>query len=68
MNIYLLEYAARERIAEAHALAAHRRLLDSLAPTRPSLRVFAGKVLIRIGHRLLASAPAPSGEPQRQTA
>jgi precorrin-6B methylase 1 len=68
MNIHLLEEAARDRIAEALAVAAHWRLLESLAPARLPLRVRAGEALIRIGHRLVGSAPAPSGEPQRLTA
>ena len=50
MNIYLEEQLARDRLAEARALAAQLALVQDFAPARRPIRVTLGRALIRVGH------------------
>ncbi|PYN76254.1 MAG: hypothetical protein DMD96_26400 [Candidatus Rokuibacteriota bacterium] len=60
LNIYLIEYWAKERLSEVRAAATRERLVESLQP-RPPFRVALGLALIRLGQRLQGAHPtAPS--------
>jgi len=60
LNIYLIEYWAKERLSEVRAAATRERLVESLQP-RPPFRVALGLALIRLGQRLQGAYPtAPS--------
>lgn len=61
MNDYVLGVLVKERMAEAHRLAARRALFRTPGPGRPLLRAWVGLSLIRIGHWLLGP---PRGAPQ----
>lgn len=50
MNTYLDELIARERIAEARALAAQLSLVQDFATARRPIRVTLGHALIRVGY------------------
>jgi hypothetical protein len=63
-DMHLAELIARDRIEEARARAARRRLLDSANTARPRLRVMLGFALIRLG-QWLAGRPARLPEPTR---
>jgi hypothetical protein len=62
LNVYLLEWMAKERLHEIQAAAVRERLAESLRQ-RPPLRVTLGLALINFGQRLLgnrARATAPA--------
>jgi hypothetical protein len=51
MNIYLVEWWAKERLREIRAAAGRELLAESLRP-RPPFRMRLGLALIRFGQRL----------------
>ncbi len=57
-NEYLIEWLVRQRLAEAHDVAARAALVALASPPRGQLRVVLGSALIRLGRRL---ADSPSG-------
>ena len=54
LNVYLLEWWAKERMGEVRAAAVRDRLVASLRQ-RPPLRVVLGLALISLGRRLQGS-------------
>jgi hypothetical protein len=68
MNTYLEESVARERLDQARAIAARRAMVRSLRPARPSLRVWTGLLLIRLGRSLAQRPPKRTAEPGRALA
>jgi hypothetical protein len=62
MNVYLIEWWAKERLGELRAAVAREQLADSLRQ-KPPLRVTLGLTLISLGQRLqgnAAGSPAPT--------
>jgi len=53
MNLYSVEWLARERLADARAAAAREGWLRSERPTRRPLRVALGHALIGLGTRIV---------------
>lgn len=68
MNPHLFEVVAKQRMEEEWARAAERRLVRSLAPPSPGLRVQLGVALIRLGRSLAGRAPRPARERRRAIA
>ena len=64
LNIYLVEWLAKERLGEVQAAVVRERLAASLRP-RPSLRVALGVRLISLGQRLqgVRASALPTGPP-----
>lgn len=64
MNLYSVEQIARERIADAQALAAQLALLQGLyqgrRPAPRRIRVAFGRTLVRIGHWVAGREPRHS--------
>lgn len=63
MNIYLVEWWAKERLDELRAAVGREQLAESLRQ-KPPLRVTLGLALISLGERLQgsrASATTPAG-------
>lgn len=58
LNIYVIEYWAKERMGEVRAAAMRDHLAQSLR-ARPPLRVAIGQALVSLGHRLQGDARAP---------
>jgi len=54
LNVYLLEWMAKERVREIQAAAVRERLAESLRQW-PPLRVTLGLALISLGQRLLGN-------------
>ena len=51
MNVYLVEWWAKERLGEIRAAMVREQLAES-ARQRPSLRVALGQALINVGRKL----------------
>ena len=51
MNVYLVEWWAKERLGEIRAAVVREHLVES-ARRRPSLRVALGLALVSVGRRL----------------
>ena len=68
MNYYLAEQIAKDRLAEARAMAAQARLMGSTRPTPDPLRVALGLALIRVGRSLAGQAAKSASGPRRATA
>ena len=62
LNIYLVEWLAKERLGEVQAAVVQERLAASLRP-RPSLRVALGVRLISLGQRLRGNAAGTGAPP-----
>jgi hypothetical protein len=63
MNVYLVEWWAKERLAEIRAAVAREQLVESVR-RRPRLRVGLGLALISLGRKLQgrdARVGAPAG-------
>lgn len=60
MNVYLIEWWAKERMGEIQAAAVRERIAEALKQ-KPPLRVALGLALIRLGQRL-RGAVGPSAE------
>jgi len=58
LNIYLIEWWAKERLEEARTAMGQARLAESLRP-RPRLRVALGLALISLGQRLQGGRASP---------
>ena len=56
INVYLVEWLARERRNEARAMAAREALTPALRPAQPALRVHLSSVVRKIGRWLVAQA------------
>ena len=52
MNVYLVEWWAKERLGEIRTAVEREQLVESLRGRRPPLRVGLGLALIRIGRKL----------------
>jgi hypothetical protein len=69
MDDFVIEMLAKQRLAEARAEAARTCMASAHRAARPSLRVVAGRALVRLGARLGGtSALEPNGlraDPQR---
>ena len=65
MNVYLVEWWAKERLDELRAALKREQLVESLRQ-RPPLRVTIGLALINLGQRLRGSA-AGTGAPTAGT-
>ena len=61
LNVYLLEWWAKERMGEVRAAAVRERLVESLRQ-RPPLRVVLGLALISLGRRLQGSRGSAADE------
>jgi hypothetical protein len=61
MNVYLLEWWAKDRMAQVQADALRARLSEALHP-RPPLRVVLGVALIRLGRRLQGAGAAKAAD------
>ena len=61
LNVYLLEWWAKERMGEVRAAAVRERLVESLRQ-RPPLRVVLGLALISLGRRLRGSRASAADE------
>jgi hypothetical protein len=59
MNVYLIEWWAKERLGEIRAAMAQEHLAESAEP-RPSLRVALGLALVSIGRKLQGDRAAVS--------
>ncbi len=57
MNVYLVEWWAKERLGEIRAAVVREQLAESLRP-RPPLRVTLGRALINFGRKLQGSDSA----------
>ena len=60
LNVYLIEWWAKERMGEVRAAAMRERLAESLRE-RPPLRVAIGLALIGLGRRLYGGQAAAPG-------
>jgi hypothetical protein len=59
MNVYLVEWMAKERLAEIRAAVVREQLAES-ALRRPSLRVALGLALVNVGRKLQGDRAAMS--------
>jgi hypothetical protein len=59
MNVYLVEWLAKERLGEIRAAAVREQLAES-ARQRPSLRVALGLALVSVGRKLQGDRVAVS--------
>ena len=59
MNVYLVEWMAKERLAEIRAAVVREQLAES-ARRRPSLRVALGLALVNVGRKLQGDRAAMS--------
>jgi len=62
MNVYLVEWWAKERLDELRAALKREQLAESLRQ-RPPLRVTIGLALISLGQRLRGSAAGTGAPP-----
>jgi hypothetical protein len=60
MNVYLLEWLAKDRMAQVRADALRAKLPDGLL--RPPLRVVLGLALVRLGRRLQGAGAAKAAD------
>jgi hypothetical protein len=60
MNIYLIEWWAKERLGEMRATLLREQLAESLRQ-RPSVRVALGMALVALGRRLQGNREATPG-------
>ncbi|MCI0369795.1 MAG: hypothetical protein L0214_00070 [candidate division NC10 bacterium] len=65
MNEHFLHLLVKERLAEARAFAAKRRLARSLRRPRLPIRVRLGLILLRVGRWLLREGREGGREPIR---
>ena len=68
INYYLAEQIAKDRLAEARAMATPARLMGATRPTPDPLRVALGLALIRLGRALAGQAVKNATGPRRATA
>lgn len=68
VNYFLAEQIAKDRLAEARAMAAQARLMGSSRPSPSPWRVALGLALIRVGRSLAGQAVKASTSPRRATA
>jgi hypothetical protein len=61
MNVYLIEWWARERMDQVRADALRAQLAEALRQ-RPPLRVVLGLALIRLGRRLQGGGAAKAAD------
>ena len=59
MNVYLVEWMAKERLGEIRAAIVREQLAES-ARRRPSLRVALGLALVNVGRKLQGDRAAMS--------
>ena len=67
VNYYLAEQIAKDRLAEARAMATKARLMGCMRPTPNPLRVALGLALIRVGRSLAGQAIKSATGPRRAT-
>ena len=68
VNYYLAEQIAKDRLAEARAMAAQGRLMGNVDARPDPLRVTLGLALIRLGRSLAGPAAKGASRPRRATA
>ena len=59
MNVYLVEWLAKERLGEIRAAAVREQLAESARP-RPSLRTALGLAMVSVGRKLQGGRAAVS--------
>lgn len=68
MNLYELEWLAKNRLDQALEFAARQTMVRRALPDRPTARLWLGALLIRLGTWLQGRVPDPDVEAKRAAA